>query len=231
MKILFVEDNQVQAAITGNFLEMGIPEAQLEHVDTLADAISNLEDTKFDMVLLDLGLPDGEGLEVVFTVNEVSPETPIVVLTAQGDEGLGPLCIQAGASDFLFKRDLTLDRLVKAVEYAASRKAESVTRDLSHTVDQLRAISRLDESSFTPKFGKVYSRLITESHFLMTEDHRKLAGMLSEAGITGAETVALHADCLESACRDADDRSQMRYLNNCNAVLMATMCFLIDQRR
>ena len=231
MRILHVEDNQVQATIVEEFLRTGLTELELSHAESLAQAMDQLEAKPFDLILLDLGLPDGDGLEVVFSVLDAAPETPIVVLTAQGEEGLGPLCIQAGASDFLFKRELTPDRLVKVVEYGVSRKTESVTRDLGHMMDQLRAVSGLSASSYTAKFGKVYSRLIEEPHFLMTEDHRKLAGMLVDAGITGPEAIALHADCLENACREADDRSQIRYLNNCHAVLMATLSFVVDYQR
>ena len=229
MRLLLVEDDPLLA----NGLSAQLEKAgfSVDTARTAREARQLGQQESYRAGILDLGLPDGDGLEVVFSVIDAAPETPIVVLTAQGEEGLGPLCIQAGASDFLFKREITPDRLVKVVEYGVSRKTESVTRDLGHMMDQLRAVSGLPASSYTAKFGKVYSRLIEESHFLMTEDHRKLAGMLVDAGITGPEAIALHADCLENACREADDRSQIRYLNNCHAVLMATLSFVIDYQR
>lgn len=231
LRILLVEDNQIQAGLAGSFLAMGLPESRSVRARSLKEARTCLKREAFDLVLLDLGLPDGEGLEVVLTVKEDAPELPIVVLTSQNEEGLGPLCIQAGATDFLSKRELTPQALVRAVEYGASRKAEAVTLELSRQVEELRSVCRLDSSSFTGSFGEKYVKLMVQSNMLGTSEHHELVAELFDSGITGSEMIALHCDCLEMACREADERSRVRYLQDCRVLLMATMSLLMDCNR
>ncbi len=231
MKILLVEDNPGQATVAQSFLQVGMPDSQTTHVDTLADALRAVKVDTFDVILLDLGLPDGDGLDVVLALAEVAIDVPIVILTAQGEEGLGPLCIQAGASDFVNKRDMTPDSLVRAVEFGASRKTESVVRDLSQIVSEYRNVAGEDTEVESDRFKTLYEKLITEPNFLMTEDHQELVKMLGEAGYSGGQAISLHADCIEAVCRTADDHARARYLSNSSPVLAATLRFLVDYYR
>ena len=231
LRILLVEDNQIQAGLAGSFLEMGLPDHKSVRARSLKEARACLQREAFDLVLLDLGLPDGEGLEVVLAVKEDVPDLPIVVLTSQNEEGLGPLCIQAGATDFLSKRELTPQALVKAVEYGASRKTEAVTLQLSRQVEELRSVCCLESSPFTNQFGERYVRLLTQPNMLRTAAHKELVAELFDSGLTGSEMIALHCDCLEMACREADERARVRYLQECRVLLMTTMSLLMDCNR
>ena len=107
MDLLLVEDTLVQAEIVEAYIEAGLPGTRVVHVTCLKDAKVQLRDDHFDAVLLDLGLPDGEGIQTVTELHQVDAETPLVVLTSAGDEGLGILCLQAGAHDFLEKAKVT----------------------------------------------------------------------------------------------------------------------------
>lgn len=232
MKILLVEDNPGQASVAQSFLQLGLPDSSTTHVTTLAQGVRAVKDDSFDVVLLDLGLPDGDGLDVVISMAEAALDVPIVILTAQGDEeGLGPLCIQAGASDFICKRDLTPESLVRAVEFSSSRKTESVVRDLSRLVSEFRLVAGADSGEPSERFGHLYEKLITDPHFLLTSDHEDLVKMMGDAGLTGSQAIALHANCVENVCRTADDRAQARYLDNCQTVLAATLRYLVDYYR
>lgn len=229
MNILLIEDNPGQASVAQSFLQLGLPDSQTTHVTTLAQGVKAVTSKNFDVILLDLGLPDGDGLDVVITMVEAAMDVPIVILTAQdGEEGLGPLCIQAGASDFICKRDLTPDALVRAVEFGASRKTESVVRDLSRLISDFRRVAGQDSSGNAGRFAQLYERLITDPQVLMTEDHKDLVKMMGEAGLTGSQAIALHANCVENVCRTADDRAQARYLADCQTVLAATLRYLVD---
>lgn len=231
MKILLVEDNPGQATVAQSFLQVGMPDSEVTHVGTLADALRSIKIRTFDVILLDLGLPDGDGLDVVIAISEAALDVPIVILTAQGEDGLGPLCIQAGASDFVNKRELTPDILVRAVEFGASRKTESVVRDLSQIVSEYRTVAGDDSEIETDRFRSLYEKLITEPNFLMTDDHQELVKMMGAEGFSGGQAIALHADCIESVCRTADDHARARYLANSSPVLAATLRFLVDYYR
>lgn len=231
MKLLLVEDNPGQAAVAQGFLSLGLPESEVHLVETLADAKTALAQGRFDLVLLDLGLPDGDGLEVLFSVDDTGLDVPVVVLTAQGEEGLGPLCIQAGASDFISKRELTMESLVRAVEFGVSRKSESIVRDLSRVVAELRSLSQSKNQDFSKRLETHYTRLITEARFLLSDEHKSLVTLMGEAKMTGTDVIGLHANCLETACREAEDGAESRYLMNCQTVLASTLAYLADYYR
>lgn len=231
MKVLLVEDNPHQALVAQSYLELVLPDLELTHVLTLADGLAAVGGEAFEAILLDLGLPDGDGLEVVILMCEAAANIPVIILTAQGEEGLGPLCIQAGATDFVSKIDMTPEKLAKAVEFGASRRTESVVRDLSRIVSDFRSVAGQGPSGLADDFSTVYERLLTEPNFLMTPEHEKLIHMLGEKGATGAQVISLHAECIESVCRAADDRARARYLANCSTVLASTLRYLVDYYR
>ncbi len=74
------------------------------------------------MVLLDLSLPDSEGLDSIVRVHEKVPEIPIVILTGQDDEQLALKAVRAGAQDYLVKGQGDGNLLLRAMRYAIERK-------------------------------------------------------------------------------------------------------------
>lgn len=75
-----------------------------------------------DIILLDLSLPDGQGLETLKKAMAVAPRTPIVVLTGSDDEALGLRAIQSGAEDYIPKGSLDAQVLTRMIRYAVERK-------------------------------------------------------------------------------------------------------------
>jgi signal transduction histidine kinase len=107
MRILYVEDNPRDADLVRRSLLGGsAPAQQFEVASTLAAARAALvEPLRFDLVLTDLNLPDGNGLELVAEIRQRSLPLAVVALTSQGDETLVLAALKAGANDYLAKSD------------------------------------------------------------------------------------------------------------------------------
>ena len=124
MYVLLVEDTPEQAQIIECYLEMALPDVEINAAGSLTETLVALEKFSYDVILLDLGLPDVQGIATVAEVHKASPDTPIIVLTSAGESGLGILCLQAGAQDFLDKFNVTPAILEKSLSFATARKSE-----------------------------------------------------------------------------------------------------------
>ena len=87
----------------------------------------------YDLILLDLGLPDVEGLEAVRRAHAAAPRVPLVVLTGQDDEALALKALQEGAEDYLVKGKIDTRSLLRALRYAIERKVLEEALALSAT--------------------------------------------------------------------------------------------------
>ncbi|MGK3990133.1 response regulator [Sorangium sp. So ce136] len=121
-RLLLIEDSAIAASIVQSHLD-AVPwqRAELAHAETLAAGLARVKEG-WDVVLLDLCLPDGEGLEVVERVREVDPHVPIVVLTGHDDVCLAERALGASVQDYLVKRSIDADALWRAIRYAVSRQ-------------------------------------------------------------------------------------------------------------
>lgn len=122
-RLLLVEDNPVHARLVFGMLADAWRDAgeQVAHVRTFADAIEVLRSTPPECVLLDLVLPDAEGLEAVYEVRQVAPSVPVVVMSAHDDETLAVRAVDEGAEDYLVKGKVDAHGLRRAVIYAIER--------------------------------------------------------------------------------------------------------------
>ena len=129
MRILMVEDNPGDARLLRELL-LGVRSSvevfQLVLVDRLASALESLGQGSFDAVLLNLSLPDSQGIETLTRVHAAKPSMPIVVLTSLGDELLGLQLLQAGAQEYLVKAEMTASLLRRSLRYAVERKRAEV---------------------------------------------------------------------------------------------------------
>lgn len=231
MKILLVEDSPEQAIVVQSFIGLTHPDAALSQAGNLKDALGELDGTEFDAILLDLGLPDASGIDVVDQIHKAAPGTPILVLTAAGDEGLGSLCIQAGAHDYIQKSGITPEILARAVNFSQVRKAESLQLELSRHIASLKTVSGDASDRAFKVFKATYSKLIHDPRFLMSKSHKKLAAVMCKKGVKASEVVALHAHCLEEACAEAEVLDLSRLLLNSPTIVLATTRFLADAYR
>ena len=120
--VLLVEDNPGDARLTRELLaEVDSFEFDFEHVDTLAGAMGALARTRFDVVLLDLSLPDSSGLDGIAQLQKSAPTVPLVVLTGRSDDAVAIEVVKAGADDYLIKGQSDGQLMVRAIRYAVER--------------------------------------------------------------------------------------------------------------
>jgi len=123
VRILLVEDNAGDARLLREMLnEPGSCNYELTHYETMGRAITHLVAHPVDVVLLDLGLPDAEGLKGVQRAQATAPRVPLVVLTGSDDELLASQALQEGAQDYLVKGQIDTRGLIRALRYAIERK-------------------------------------------------------------------------------------------------------------
>src|SRR5271154_1995707 len=121
--ILLIEDNPGDARLLREMLnEQGPHDTELTCVACMSEAETHLSEHAVDIILLDLGLPDAQGLDAVRRTHAARPRIPLVVLTGLDDESLGAQALQEGAEDYLVKGQITSRRLLRALRYAIERK-------------------------------------------------------------------------------------------------------------
>jgi two-component system, cell cycle sensor histidine kinase and response regulator CckA len=140
INILLVEDNPAEARFLQEVLKGAMwNRFELLVATRLRDAIAHLhaaQDPPFDLILLDLTLPDSQGLASLDALIETAPNLPIVVLTNTNDDELAVEAVRHGAQDYLFKRQVNQDTLVRALRYAIERKqSEEELRDANETLE------------------------------------------------------------------------------------------------
>ena len=122
IKILLVEDNPADADLLAELLEVSVGvEWELVPVEFLHEAIAHLSKQPFDVVLLDLSLPDSRGLETLTRLQEVAPDTAMVVMTGLDDEAIALESVRLGAQDYIVKGQITTPLLVRTIRYAIER--------------------------------------------------------------------------------------------------------------
>ncbi len=131
MQILLVEDNPGDIRLLQEYLKEGSAcRFQITLAGRLSIACERLAETRFDAVLLDLSLPDSQGLDTLARLHVAAKDVPIVVLTGIEDEALGMQLIQVGAQDYLVKGQVTAPLLSRALRYAVERgRTEAALRD------------------------------------------------------------------------------------------------------
>src|SRR5918993_17796 len=172
MRVLLVEDDRDYAAMLLAELDAAVVEVQV--AGSLSQARAELGRTKFDAVLLDLGLPDSGGLATFEALHSSEPETPFVILTSNSDDGLSALAMQRGAQDYLVKGEADGAVLVRALRYARERSAfrqsmvDREARFRALVENSYDAVTLLDES-----FRIVYDSRSIESLCGYTADERQ----------------------------------------------------------
>ncbi|TMQ60147.1 MAG: EAL domain-containing protein [Candidatus Eisenbacteria bacterium] len=134
MKVLLVEDSDADARLVREMLrETQRSNVDLVHAWKLGEALNLLRSESFDVVLLDLGLPDVMGLDALAPVQAAVPDIPIVVLSGHNDDTLALQAVQNGAQDYLMKGEGDGALLTRALRYAVERKrTEQHIHHLAH---------------------------------------------------------------------------------------------------
>src|SRR6185295_15887715 len=119
---LLIEDNPSDVLLFREMSSSGRARLKLMHAERLQDGLALLRSDAFDVVLLDLSLPDAFGLETVTRTYATRQDVPIIILTGTNDELLAMQAMNAGAQDYLVKGQFDRDILARAILYARERK-------------------------------------------------------------------------------------------------------------
>jgi len=138
LNILLVEDNPGDARLFKEALnEAYALNFVLHHCTSLAQALERLPTVQADVIVVDLGLPDAFGIDVVRRTRMGAPAVPVVVLTSRTDEALGLQALHEGAQDYLIKGELDPRLLTRALRYAIERHRMQATLQTESLTDEL----------------------------------------------------------------------------------------------
>ncbi len=201
MKILLVEDNPVDRMfVTQSLRQVDGFEYELVLRESLAEALEQLVESHFDVILLDLWLPDCEGLETCHRVVAAAPDIPVVVMTATDDQTLASELIRSGAQDYLVKGAFPASAIARVLKYATDRRHfhhELARRD-NHFQEVLRRVPAI---IWTTNLALEITSALGAGLQLLNLDPRQIVGKtLEEYFRTTGEaegTIRAHQKALE----------------------------------
>jgi diguanylate cyclase (GGDEF)-like protein/PAS domain S-box-containing protein len=155
--LLLVEDNPADVRLLREiFHEQTSHNTELTQVETIGEAEKYLAASVApDIILLDLGLPDAQGLEAIRRARAAAPRVPLVVLTALDDESVAARALQEGVQDYLIKGEIDARGLLRALRYAVERKSMEVALFAEKELAQVTLNSIGDAVICTDVLGKV----------------------------------------------------------------------------
>lgn len=191
--VLLIEDNPGDA----DLLRIALPQAfgagvDLHHALTLSEGEALIAERDFDLIMLDLTLPDSHGVQTVDRVTAAAPHTPVVVMTGHADAETGVQAVSRGAQDYLVKGQVDLDLIMRSMRYAIERKrTEKAERQ-----QRLLAEALLDTATVltsTLDLDEVLERILAHVKRIVPNDGAILALTGADgirlAGVYGDETV------------------------------------------
>ncbi|MDJ0843121.1 ATP-binding protein [Crocosphaera sp.] len=197
IKVLLIEDNLAEARLLHEVLKGATrQEFRLCHEKRLGDALNQLQTQTFDIILLDLTLPDSQGLDSFVPIISQNSHIPIVVLTNMNDEELALEAVRKGAQDYLVKRHITLDILVRSICYAIERKQmEEQLREANQALEK-----RVEERTIQLLKAQELNQLKSEFVSMLSHDFRN-----------PLNTILLSAGLLEESYEQLTREQQLSY--------------------
>ncbi|MFW5831133.1 MAG: ATP-binding protein [Prolixibacteraceae bacterium] len=193
LNVLLVEDNPGDAFLVEEMLEE-IPDYNfsITHVDTLKKTITQLQHEKYDVILLDLGLPDSKELYALESVLALEPDSPVVVVTGLKDGATGQNAIKLGAKSYLVKGEFT---------------RHSVLQNILFSIERSKFLKRLKENkSELKKKNDQLEESNTAKNLMMSIISHDLRGPIN--------SVNSLLDIMNSEYDSLDDASKKRYLKS-----------------
>lgn len=178
LRLLLVEDNPGDAALLRESLnEAGGGRFDVTHVEQLGEAIRLLHPALYDAVLLDLSLPDSQGLATLDQVCLAAEDLPIIVLTGLNDEAIAIEAVRKGAQDYLVKGQFDSPSLVRALHYAIERaKLQRELHQLNETLEQRVA----ERTAVAERRARQLRALASQLTLAEQRERRRLARLLHD---------------------------------------------------
>ncbi len=206
VRILLVEDNLEYAQVLHGLLSMaGSVHYDLIHRANLGEALKGLTEGEYQLMLLDLFLPDCAGYETFLRAREHAADLPIVVLTAREDETLAIQAVRHGAQDYLVKGQMSNKTLLRAIRYAIIRQRGQSRLEHLTLIDDLTGLyNRRGFISYGKKCVKLSQR--TKKGFMVLfADMDGLKSINDSLGHnTGDEALFEIAEILRKTFRESD---------------------------
>lgn len=207
ISVLLVEDNNGDARIVQDALtDSARVRFRLERAERLSSAVHRLAKESFDIILLDLSLPDSWGLDSFTKLRDSAPQTPIMVLTGLDDETLGVMAVQQGAQEYLVKGHSTGPLIVRCLRYALQRhRLKEDLRGLALTDDLTGLFNRRGFTLLSRQLLKVCSRMNRPLVLLFADLENLQAINASRGGpASGDEALRQVGTLLRRTFRDSD---------------------------
>ncbi len=146
INILSIEDSNAEVRLLREFLKQANQNFNLVSVKRLQEALEQLDRHCFDVILLDLTLPDSVGLASLESLLQKAPQIPIVVLTNTNDDRTAIEAVRKGAQDYLVKRQVNPKSLIRSLYYAIERKQSqgALETKIEQTTAQLLKAQEID---------------------------------------------------------------------------------------
>lgn len=168
----------------------------LTHVERLDEALKRIAETPFDVVLLDLSLPDSQGLDTFMCLHAQSEGLPILVLSGYTDESLAITAVQEGAQDYLVKGQVDGHAMVRAMQYAIERKQGEVER--TRLIQELQEALKAREEMIANVSHELRTPL---THIMGYADLLTISGMEGKMDAEQMQTVTFIREQAEALTR------------------------------
>jgi two-component system cell cycle sensor histidine kinase/response regulator CckA len=164
MKVLLVEDNPGDARLLQEMLATrGATSFDLNWTDRLSKGLEQLAEKDIDVILLDLSLPDSQGLDTFAQVHTQAPQVPVIVLSGLDDEEVSIKAVREGAQDYLIKGQVDGNLLTRAIRYAIERKQ---AEEQVQQQERLAAVGQL-AGGIAHDFNNFLTTIMLHAHLLL----------------------------------------------------------------
>jgi signal transduction histidine kinase len=221
LQVLVVEDNAGDVRLLREMFIGERPDSfELTHLLRMSDAEIHLAKGGVDIVLLDMGLPDGHGLDTVRRAHAAAPGVPLIILTGLDDEALAAEAMTQGAQDYMIKGQIESRALPRALRHAIERHRMQTETDLirthqmqfkdeflSHVSHELRSPLTAIRQFVTILADGLAGELNLEQHQyleIVLRNVKQLQSMINDLfEVTGAEAGKLRIELQRTSASDA----------------------------
>jgi two-component sensor histidine kinase/CheY-like chemotaxis protein len=207
--VLLIEDNLGDiVSIRTMISELSDGVFELKFAESLGEALTILENENFDVVLMDLGLPDSQGFRTFTQVHNQMPELPIIIITGLEDEDLGVSAVKEGAQDYLVKGQVDKKLLARSLKFAIERK--QTEEELKSSIYERDVLLKETHHRVKNNMQVIHSLLNLQTHYA---ENIEAVNVLKESQNRVKSMGMIHEKLYNST-----DRSKIDFLDYVNSL-------------